>query len=289
MEFKIGKLAEKTGVNVDTLRYYERQGLFKPHERKQNGYRIYTDESIKQIMFIKKAQSLGFSLSEIKQLLQFNYQPGACNEIKEILKNKSGQYGKYLAEIAHVKRTLDVMEARCTPEQENRQFLDYLFADKNVDASELVVCRHTYLFETGDWKLTGTVAQENADSVEIEGIVSVQHNDGMWNVSREFTIADGSNADINFFIPAIPLERDVTKFVADCSTFGEVIGSILFAGDNIFKNYEMTEHGFKAHEHMKKLSSEMYESSGVVSNGEKAILKWDYKLKKLNEHFMTTH
>ncbi|MEY4766548.1 MAG: hypothetical protein RI907_3221 [Pseudomonadota bacterium] len=62
---KIGELATRTGVSVDTLRFYEDKGLLTPHHRSAAGYRHYTEAAIEVVRFIKMAQSLGFALQEI--------------------------------------------------------------------------------------------------------------------------------------------------------------------------------------------------------------------------------
>jgi DNA-binding transcriptional MerR regulator len=66
---KIGELAKHTHVAVGTLRYYEGLGLIQPVQRSSSGYRYYSAESIQQVWFIKKAQVLGFSLSEIQKIV----------------------------------------------------------------------------------------------------------------------------------------------------------------------------------------------------------------------------
>ena len=65
----ISQLAKRGGVNLQTVRYYERQGLLAPASRTEAGYRIFSSESVRRIRFIKRAQELGFSLKEIKDLL----------------------------------------------------------------------------------------------------------------------------------------------------------------------------------------------------------------------------
>jgi DNA-binding transcriptional MerR regulator len=64
----IGKVARQTAVNVQTVRYYERIGLLNPHARRESGYRLYTEEAIRRIRFIKRAQQLGFELKEVRAL-----------------------------------------------------------------------------------------------------------------------------------------------------------------------------------------------------------------------------
>ena len=65
----IGQVASAAGVNVQTLRYYERVGLLPAAKRSRAGYRQYTDESVRVLAFVKRAQELGFTLREIKELL----------------------------------------------------------------------------------------------------------------------------------------------------------------------------------------------------------------------------
>ncbi len=65
----IGRLAKAAGVNIQTLRYYERLKLLTPTARKLSGYRVYGDEAIRRLCFIKNAQDLGFTLREIAELL----------------------------------------------------------------------------------------------------------------------------------------------------------------------------------------------------------------------------
>ena len=66
---KIGQLAQRTGVSVDTLRFYEDKGLLAPQARTESGYRQYAASAVDQVRFIKTAQSLGFSLQEIAAIV----------------------------------------------------------------------------------------------------------------------------------------------------------------------------------------------------------------------------
>jgi MerR family transcriptional regulator, copper efflux regulator len=65
----ISEVAKQAGIGLQTIRYYERQGLLAPSPRTEAGYRIFSSESVRRIRFIKRAQGLGFSLKEIKELL----------------------------------------------------------------------------------------------------------------------------------------------------------------------------------------------------------------------------
>ena len=67
--YQISELAEKCGINKETIRYYERVGLLKDPPRTNAGYRMYSEESVNRIKFIKRIQELGFTLAEITKLL----------------------------------------------------------------------------------------------------------------------------------------------------------------------------------------------------------------------------
>lgn len=79
----IGHLAKKAGVNVETIRYYERLGIISRPDKPQSGYRRYSPELVVRIRFIKNAQELGFSLKEISELLGLRIDPDStCEEVR---------------------------------------------------------------------------------------------------------------------------------------------------------------------------------------------------------------
>ena len=65
---KVNELSKRTGINLETIRYYEKQGILPEPKRQANGYRSYDEESVTQLIFIKNCRRLGFSLEDIKQL-----------------------------------------------------------------------------------------------------------------------------------------------------------------------------------------------------------------------------
>ena len=89
---KIGDIAKQTGVSVGTLRYYETLQLLHPVERGNNGYRYYSAEAIVRVQFIKQAQSLGFSLEEIRQILEVRDRDELpCTFVQNLLEQKIEQ------------------------------------------------------------------------------------------------------------------------------------------------------------------------------------------------------
>lgn len=80
----IGRLAREIGVNLQTVRYYERLGLLRPMARRPSGYRLYDREGLRRLRFIKNAQAVGFTLHEIKDLLDLRVTATArCGDIRQ--------------------------------------------------------------------------------------------------------------------------------------------------------------------------------------------------------------
>lgn len=82
-ELKIGQLAKQVGVNIETIRYYERRHLLGPTSRLPSGYRLYDHEAQQRLQFIKNAQALGFTLQEIEELLDLQVSSKArCGDVQ---------------------------------------------------------------------------------------------------------------------------------------------------------------------------------------------------------------
>lgn len=78
----IGKVATALQVSTDSIRFYEREGLLRPAKKSAAGYRLYTEEAVRRLNFIKHAQQCGFSLSEIRELLEIRgYDKACCNDV----------------------------------------------------------------------------------------------------------------------------------------------------------------------------------------------------------------
>ena len=111
---RIGRLAERGGVRIPTIRYYERRGLLSRPRRSSSGYRIYDSEAVKRLNFIKKAQQLGFSLNEIEELLSLRMRPGTtCADIREKARCKIVTVDRKIAELARIRGALAKLAAAC--------------------------------------------------------------------------------------------------------------------------------------------------------------------------------
>ena len=110
----IGKLAGRVDVNVQTIRYYERRGLLPKPSRSSSGYRIYADDSVRRLSFIKQAQLLGFSLGEIQELLSLRMQPGTtCGDIRKRTRQKIVAIDKKIEDLKRIRSALTKLAAAC--------------------------------------------------------------------------------------------------------------------------------------------------------------------------------
>lgn len=106
----IGRLAKAVGVNIETIRYYERRNLLSPTARKPSGYRLYGPDAVKRLRFIKNAQALGFTLEEIGGLLNMRVDSAArCGDVQRRAQVKLAMVQAKLRDlesIAHVLKDL---------------------------------------------------------------------------------------------------------------------------------------------------------------------------------------
>jgi MerR family mercuric resistance operon transcriptional regulator len=108
----IGALAAKAGVNVETIRFYQRKGLMQEPERPQGSVRRYGAQDLGRVRFIKSAQRLGFSLDEITQLLTL--EDGAhCNEAREQAQLKLDDVRAKLIDLQRIETALTDLVGRC--------------------------------------------------------------------------------------------------------------------------------------------------------------------------------
>ena len=113
-ELTIGQLAKQVGVNIQTVRYYERRRLLSPTARKLSGYRLYGDESLKRLRFIKNAQALGFTLREIADLLSLRVSSTArCGDVQRKAQAKLVQVEAKIRDLRALDRALQRLIHAC--------------------------------------------------------------------------------------------------------------------------------------------------------------------------------
>lgn len=104
----IGKLALATDVTSDAIRYYEKEGLLTPTSKTGAGYRLYNEDAVRRLRFIKQAQHCGFSLSEIRELLTLkNSDAACCKDVRSVAIDKKLQ-------LAHKIKALQIMSQALT-------------------------------------------------------------------------------------------------------------------------------------------------------------------------------
>ncbi|MBI3291429.1 MAG: heavy metal-responsive transcriptional regulator [Elusimicrobia bacterium] len=113
-ELTIGKVAKQAGVNIQTIRYYERTGLLSPSARRESGYRLYAPEAVQKLRFIKNAQALGFTLKEISDLLRLRVShPVRCGAVKTKAEVKLRDVEAKVQSLQAIKRTLQDLVSTC--------------------------------------------------------------------------------------------------------------------------------------------------------------------------------
>ena len=110
-----GQLAKETGVSTETVRYYEKKGLIPEPPRSQAGYRHYPGEMIQRILFIKRAQELGFTLNEILELLNLRVDPDTtCRDVRNQTEAKIEDVEKKIRDLQKMRKALKKLFESCT-------------------------------------------------------------------------------------------------------------------------------------------------------------------------------
>lgn len=112
--YTIGKVATLAGVSPDTLRYYEKEHLITPASKTDAGYRLYNDEAVRRIRFIKTAQHCGFTLSDVHELLTLKQADSACCEdVRSVAIEKKLRIAHKLQALQAMSHALDELIERC--------------------------------------------------------------------------------------------------------------------------------------------------------------------------------
>ena len=110
----MGEVAKRGGVGLETIRYYERQGLLPKPPRSASGYRMFPPDSARRVRFIKRAQELGFTLKEIKELLALRIEPDtSCADVRQFADAKLADIDEKIRTLQSMKRVLKRVAATC--------------------------------------------------------------------------------------------------------------------------------------------------------------------------------
>jgi MerR family mercuric resistance operon transcriptional regulator len=112
-EFGVGELSQRTGVSIETVRYYEKIGLLPPPPRTGGGHRLYSNSHVKRLVFIRRSRELGFTLREIRNLLDMADGGCRCGDIKETALARLKAVRRKIADLRRIELTLAKTAARC--------------------------------------------------------------------------------------------------------------------------------------------------------------------------------
>jgi len=111
-QYTIGTLAREVGVNVETIRYYQRRGLVREPAKPLGGIRRYGEDHARRLRFVKEAQKLGFSLDEVADLLSL--EDGLhCREVEQIAGHKLATVRERMTQLSRIERVLAVLVSKC--------------------------------------------------------------------------------------------------------------------------------------------------------------------------------
>lgn len=112
--FSIGELARQTGTKVETIRYYERAGLMPVPERTSGNYRAYGDAELKRLSFIRRARDLGFSIEEVKALMDLSDDRSrSCSEVDTIARSHLQEVDRKIAHLRALRKELGSLVEQC--------------------------------------------------------------------------------------------------------------------------------------------------------------------------------
>lgn len=132
---KIGEVAAQLGISTDTLRYYEKNGLLQSTQRSDAGYRLYDDNAIATMRFVKRAKQAGFTLNEIKSLLAIKVDKSnhSCHQVKTFTEKKMHDVTAKIAELKRFEASLALLHKSCCGGDESAQHCSILSALEDVD------------------------------------------------------------------------------------------------------------------------------------------------------------
>lgn len=118
----IGQLAKKVGVNPQTLRFYERKGLLPAPSRQGSGkYRDYDERALDRLRFIGSAKIAGFTLENIKKLLDAQFQDEPCSNVAELVEARLSELDRRIAELAGFREHLARLHSECKSNDSRRE------------------------------------------------------------------------------------------------------------------------------------------------------------------------
>jgi MerR family transcriptional regulator, mercuric resistance operon regulatory protein len=134
-EFAIGALARASGVKIETIRYYERIRVMPPPERSAGGYRLYTADHLKRLTFVRRGRELGFTLDELRRLLQLvDGHSYTCAEVRALTLGHVTEIRRKIADLRRLEHVMTDIASRCSGRRTpDCPIVDALFSATAVD------------------------------------------------------------------------------------------------------------------------------------------------------------
>lgn len=115
---KIGELSKTSGCSIQTIRYYEAEGLLTHPERSEGNFRLYDNTALKELEFVKHCRSLDISLSDIKQLIELKNKPEeSCSSVNAVIEQQLNLVNKRMKELKALKKELEFMANACSSDK----------------------------------------------------------------------------------------------------------------------------------------------------------------------------
>lgn len=113
-QLTIGKLSQQADIGIETIRFYERDGLMPAPARSPAGYRLYTQDAVQRLLFIRRSKKLGFSLAEIRALLSLSDRQADHSYIKSMVTKKRNMIDEKIADLQRISEALGSLADSCT-------------------------------------------------------------------------------------------------------------------------------------------------------------------------------
>jgi MerR family mercuric resistance operon transcriptional regulator len=114
-DLAIGALSKQSGVNIETIRYYERIGVMPNPRRSAGGYRMYGPDHLKRLTFVRRGRELGFSLDELRDLLRLvDGHSYTCAEVHNLAVEHLAEIRRKIADLRRLQRVMNEMAAECS-------------------------------------------------------------------------------------------------------------------------------------------------------------------------------
>jgi MerR family transcriptional regulator, mercuric resistance operon regulatory protein len=112
-QIRIGVVSRRAGLSIDAIRFYERRRLLRSPARSEGGYRLFREEDVETLLFIERAQEMGFSLDEIRELLSLRTNGKACPRVQRVLEGKLAVVSRRISDLRRLEKELAASLDEC--------------------------------------------------------------------------------------------------------------------------------------------------------------------------------